>query len=84
MTPSADLSITKTDSVDPVTAGTDLTYTLVVSNGGPSSATSVVATDPVPGRHVVRLGRRRRHRVGRHGDVEPRHDRVRRLASRVT
>ncbi len=49
VSPSADLSITKTDSVDPITAGNDLTYTLVVANAGPSSATSVVATDPVPG-----------------------------------
>jgi len=45
---SADLSITKTDSADPVLAGQDLTYTLVVANGGPSDATNVVVTDAVP------------------------------------
>jgi uncharacterized repeat protein (TIGR01451 family) len=45
---SADLSITKTDSADPATAGTDLTYTIMVTNDGPSDATGVVVTDPVP------------------------------------
>ena len=45
---SADLSITKTDGVDPVAAGTDLTYTIVVGNNGPSDATGVTVTDPVP------------------------------------
>ena len=44
----ADLSITKTDSADPVLAGTDLTYTLSVTNAGPSDATNVVVSDPVP------------------------------------
>ena len=45
---SADLSITKSDSVDPVIAGEDLTYTVVVANDGPSAATNVVVSDPVP------------------------------------
>ena len=45
---SADLSITKTDSPAPVTAGTNLTYTLKVTNGGPSTATAVKITDPLP------------------------------------
>ena len=45
---SADLSITKSDSADPVLAGEDLTYTLVVTNDGPSDTTGVVVTDPVP------------------------------------
>ena len=35
---SADLSITKSDDADPVLAGEDLTYTLVVTNDGPSDA----------------------------------------------
>ena len=48
MTPAADLSITKTDTADPVVAGQDLTYTLVVPNDGPSDATNVVVTDDVP------------------------------------
>ena len=34
----ADLSITKTDSVDPVVAGTNLTYTVSYMNNGPSDA----------------------------------------------
>jgi uncharacterized repeat protein (TIGR01451 family) len=46
--PRADLSITKSDGVDPVIAGNDLTYTLAVGNAGPSTATSVVVTDPLP------------------------------------
>ena len=46
---SADLSITKTDSPDPVTAGQNLTYTITVTNNGPDTATNVVATDTLPG-----------------------------------
>src|SRR3990172_2142212 len=46
---SADLSITKTDSPDPVVAGAPLTYTLSVRNAGPSDATTVTVTDTLPG-----------------------------------
>ncbi len=45
---SADLSITKTDSPDPITVGANLTYTLTVSNGGPSTAFGVSVSDPLP------------------------------------
>jgi uncharacterized protein len=38
---SADLSVTKVDTPDPVTAGANLTYTVTVTNGGPSSAATV-------------------------------------------
>src|SRR5206468_9133558 len=44
--PSADLSITKTDSPDPVTVGTNLTYTPTVANAGPSPAAAVSGRDP--------------------------------------
>jgi uncharacterized repeat protein (TIGR01451 family) len=44
----ADLSITKGDAPDPVVAGTSLTYTLEVTNHGPSTAHNVVITDNVP------------------------------------
>ena len=44
----ADLSIALTDAPDPVIAGTQLTYTAVVSNAGPSDATAVVVTLPTP------------------------------------
>ena len=44
----ADLGIVKTDSPDPVRAGQDLTYTLVVTNRGPNGATNVTVTDPLP------------------------------------
>ena len=44
----ADLSITKMDSPDPVGVGSELTYTLDVSNGGPDTATSVEVTDTLP------------------------------------
>src|SRR6185295_13343758 len=47
--PSANLSLTKTDSPDPVAAGQQLTYTLTAQNAGPSTATSVQVTDTLPG-----------------------------------
>ena len=43
-----DLSVVKTDSPDPVSAGTDLTYQLTFSNAGPSDATSPALSDPLP------------------------------------
>ncbi len=46
--PEVDLSITKTDSVDPVTPGEQLTYTLQVTNSGPSDASNVIVTDTLP------------------------------------
>ena len=45
MVADADLSIIKSDSPDPVTAGEDLTYTLSVTNNGPSDAVNVVVVD---------------------------------------
>ncbi len=45
ITPQADLEITKTDSPDSVEVGAFLTYTLQVTNNGPSTAADVVVTD---------------------------------------
>src|SRR2546428_700405 len=42
------LSVSKTDSPDPVAAGGTLTYTLSYSNTGNANATGVVLTDTVP------------------------------------
>ena len=47
--PSADLSVSKSDSPDPVTSGTQLTYTVEVRNQGPDPATDVAITDDFPG-----------------------------------
>lgn len=44
----ADLVVSKTDSPDPVVAGTDLTYTLTLTNEGPSDAQNVTLSDTVP------------------------------------
>ncbi len=44
----ADVSIVKTDSPDPALLGQTLTYSLVVTNNGFRTATSVIATDPLP------------------------------------
>src|SRR5207245_2786381 len=46
--PSADLAVTKSASPDPFNAGDDLTYTIGVSNDGPSDATGVTLSDPIP------------------------------------
>lgn len=46
--PAIDLVVTKTDSADPVVAGNALTYTVTVTNNGPSTATNVVLTDALP------------------------------------
>lgn len=45
---STDLRITKTDSPDPVSVGSTLTYTIQVQNLGPVTATGVVVTDQLP------------------------------------
>ena len=45
---SADLSVTKSDSPDPVVAGQNLTYTINFTNNGPNPATSVTVSDTVP------------------------------------
>lgn len=43
---SSNLIITKTDNVDSVTAGGSVSYTIVVSNSGPTAADGAVFTDP--------------------------------------
>ena len=48
LTPQADLAITLTDTPDPVTAGTNLTYVATATNNGPSDATDVAITLPLP------------------------------------
>src|SRR5262249_9179426 len=44
----ADMAITKTDSPDPVAAGTNVTYTLLITNNGPATAQNVVLNDVLP------------------------------------
>ena len=48
LTPQADLAITKTDGVSSVVPGTPNTYTIVVSNAGPSAVTGAALSDLVP------------------------------------
>lgn len=47
-----DLAITKTDQPDPVALGGNVTYTIVVSNAGPSDASGVTVIDTLP-EHVA-------------------------------
>jgi bacillolysin len=44
----ADLSLSVTDSPDPIEVGNDLTYALDVTNNGPDTATDVTLTDTLP------------------------------------
>jgi len=46
--PTADLSLTKTNTPNPVAAGADLTYTIGFVNNGPDSAPNVAVTDVLP------------------------------------
>src|SRR5204863_2052577 len=48
LTPQADLSITKDDGVLAAIPGTSTTYTIVVSNAGPSTAVAQQVTDLFP------------------------------------
>jgi uncharacterized repeat protein (TIGR01451 family) len=45
---SADLSVTMNDFPDPVEVGANLSYSATVTNNGPSPATGVTLTDPLP------------------------------------
>jgi uncharacterized repeat protein (TIGR01451 family) len=45
---SADLSVEKSDSPDPIKAGVQLTYTVTVRNDGPSTANGAILTDNLP------------------------------------
>src|SRR5213078_3008585 len=44
----ADLAATKSDGVGSVVAGTSTTYTVTVTNGGPSDVTGATVSDPLP------------------------------------
>src|SRR5436190_17171448 len=45
---SADLSVTKEDSPDPVNTGSTLTYTITVNNNGPDAAANASWSDTLP------------------------------------
>src|SRR5207253_635158 len=47
--PVADLAVTKSDSVATYTAGNSTTYTIVVSNSGPSNVLGASLVDTLPG-----------------------------------
>ncbi len=47
ITPQSDLGVTKSGATS-VTAGTNITYTVTVTNDGPSTAQNVVVTDTLP------------------------------------
>ncbi|GAF69899.1 unnamed protein product, partial [marine sediment metagenome] len=46
--PNTDLAVGKNDTPDPVNAGENITYTVTVTNNGPSDATGLVLTDTLP------------------------------------
>jgi uncharacterized repeat protein (TIGR01451 family) len=45
---SADLSVTKVDTPDPVNTGSNLTYTITVNNNGPDAASNASFSDTLP------------------------------------
>ena len=49
LTPTADLSVTKSDGVASVVPGSPVSYTIVVSNAGPSAVSGASVGDVVPG-----------------------------------
>jgi uncharacterized repeat protein (TIGR01451 family) len=53
VTPKIDLAIAKTDSRDPVEPGESFSYTLNVTNNGPSRATGVTLVDMLPASGVT-------------------------------
>ncbi|HEX2340351.1 MAG TPA: FG-GAP-like repeat-containing protein, partial [Vicinamibacterales bacterium] len=55
-TGSANLAVTMTDSADPVTTGSEFTYTITVTNLGPDVATGVIVNDALPAPDVVFAG----------------------------
>ena len=71
----ADLGITKTDSPDPVIAGSNLTYTITVRNAGPGvSAAGIVMSDALPaGTTFVSARPGQWHRVHLHDASRGRH-----------
>src|SRR5438309_2146943 len=48
LTPRNDVRVTKTDHLSSVVPGTSTTYTIEVTNSGPSTATSLTVSDPLP------------------------------------
>ena len=48
LTASSDLLSVKVDAVDPVVAGTNISYGITLTNNGPSDAQTVTLTDAVP------------------------------------
>ena len=83
--PPTDVAITKVDSLDPVTNGATLNYTITVQNLGPASATNVTINDNIPASrcsirprscgmdpHDSRGWRVGRHRHGLHRDAHRR------------
>ena len=54
VTPTADLIVTKTDGLTSIAAGANETYTIVVTNAGPSTITDALVTDTLAAEPVGR------------------------------
>ena len=65
ISPLIDLAVSKVGSPNPVEAGNNIRWTMVVvTNNGPDTVTGITISDPIPAGHTLRRPGRRARRLG--------------------
>ena len=65
ISPLIDLAVSTVGSPNPVEAGNNIRWTMVVvTNSGPDTVTGITISDPLPAGHTFRRPRRRARRLG--------------------